>query len=548
MTRFLQILAMLALSINLSMAQVPTLIKNINSDPSEGSISNSAVYGAPYFLASKSGKIFFHASTDNISDFYPYISDGTAAGTIALSKDYSQNNGYQSHVYDPIKDRFYYIGFKNAFPYKDYEIWVSDGTAAGTKVLKEIEPGTGGCDPEALTMIGSKLFFAAFSGVGRGLWVSDGTEAGTTLLNSVIAKDLKVYKGKLYFKGYDKDPNNDDAALWESDGTVAGTKKIYNPANFTKEVAYISPGTKNLYVSIGSQDGIINTYDFANNKLTALHDSKVTARLVSFNNKDFLFCKSLDGGITPNELRETDGTVAGTKSIVKLKSLGFFSTILAAEKYAVFTATDTKGEELWVTNGTAAGTFEIDLNKGIGSSEPGDLVRIGNDIYFSAAYNDGKDYGREPMVTDGTVAGTKLIADMAPGATSSFPQHFSLATFAGKTNLIFACKVDTKTGSEPYKIEIKLTTDSKEQATEDKTLFSIQPNPSSANTATTLSITLKGSTAQLSIYDLQGKIIKKETIQNDQQTIELQNINKGIYIVQIITSDARVKTQKLIMQ
>ncbi len=546
MTKIQQILAMLVLSINLSTAQLPTLIKNINSDPNikKGSIASSSVYGAPYFVATKNGKMFFHASDDGY-DYYPYISDGTAAGTVALSNDYSYN-GNQSHVYDPIKDRFYYIGFKNLIGKYDYEVWTSDGTAAGTKVLKDIEPGTVGSYPEALTMIGSKLFFAVFSGVGRGLWVSDGTEAGTVLLNPVIAKNLTVYKGKLYFKGYDKDPNNDDAALWESDGTVAGTKKIYSPADFTKEVASIRPGAKNLYVGIGLQGGVIaNAYNPATQKLTPLHNNKVVANLVSFNNKDFLFCTSLDGGVTPNELRETDGTVAGTKPIVKLKN---FIYTFSAEKYAVFTATDTNGKELWVTDGTAAGTYEIDLNKGTGSSAPEDFERIGNDIYFSAVYNDGKDYGREPMVTNGTVAGTKLIADMAPGAASSSPRHFSLATFGGKTNLIFACEVDAKTGYEPYKLEIKLTTDSKDQTQEDKTLFTIQPNPSNSNTVATLNVALQGSTAQLSIYDLQGKVIQKQSIQSEQQNIELKNMTKGIYFVQIITSDARTNTQKLIIQ
>jgi ELWxxDGT repeat protein len=523
-------------------AQMPTLINDLSTDKDKSSISDGAGYASPYFLTGRSGKIFFQGSTDGF-DFSPYISDGTAAGTIALSTDFGQDI-YHSQVYDPIKDRFYYTGKKNVSPYKDYEVWVSDGTKAGTKVLKEIEPGKNGCDPSELTMLGSKLFFAAFSGVGTGLWVSDGTEAGTTLLNTVIAKNLVTYKGKLYFKGYDNSPNTDDAVLWESDGTVAGTKKIFIPANFGEAVNYIKPGAKGLYIAIGSQYGTLCSFDLKTNKYTKLHDSKVVASLLSFNNKDYLLCRAV--GTTPSELRETDGTLAGTKAVVTLKKSPAYA--MAAEKYIAFSATDTQGEELWISDGTPAGTFEIDLNKGAGDSSPRELTRIGNNIYFAAKYNDGKDYGIEPMVTDGTIAGTKLIADMATGAADSKPRHFALATLAGKPNLIFACTTQQSVGMEAYKLEVKYTSDAKDQNQEDKNLFSIQPNPTSLHSAITLNADLKGGSAQLSIYDLQGKILQKQTIQDNQQLIELSNLNKGIYLIQVITNDARIKTQKLIIQ
>jgi ELWxxDGT repeat protein len=66
------------------------------------------------------------------------------------------------------------------------ELWVSDGTAAGTRMVKDIRPGATGSQPDTLTRVGSRVYFTANDGRrGRELWVSDGTAAGTH-----VVKDL----------------------------------------------------------------------------------------------------------------------------------------------------------------------------------------------------------------------------------------------------------------------------------------------------------------------------------------------------------------------
>ena len=53
--------------------------------------------------------------------------------------------------------------------------------AEGTNRVKDIWPGAGGSDPGEFRALGDKLLFAADDGQhGRELWISDGTEAGTT--------------------------------------------------------------------------------------------------------------------------------------------------------------------------------------------------------------------------------------------------------------------------------------------------------------------------------------------------------------------------------
>ena len=62
------------------------------------------------------------------------------------------------------------------------ELWKSDGTAAGTVMVKDIYAGASSSSPTNLTNVNGQLIFSADNGVnGTELWKSDGTEAGTTL-------------------------------------------------------------------------------------------------------------------------------------------------------------------------------------------------------------------------------------------------------------------------------------------------------------------------------------------------------------------------------
>ena len=123
------------------------------------------------------------------------------------------------------------------------ELWKSDGTAAGTVLVKDIRPGssssggviTGGLssNPRNLTAVGNTLYFNAFDDVnGEELWKSDGTAAGTVLVADIgpgsngsgprnvtaVCNTLQVTP--LYLIPFDHFLG---VPLWKSDGTAAGT-------------------------------------------------------------------------------------------------------------------------------------------------------------------------------------------------------------------------------------------------------------------------------------------------------------------------------------
>jgi ELWxxDGT repeat protein len=66
-------------------------------------------------------------------------------------------------------------------------LWVTDGSTAGTTLLKDIHPGPGATFLDELAALGDgRVVFAADDGSsGIELWVTDGTTAGTTLLKDI---------------------------------------------------------------------------------------------------------------------------------------------------------------------------------------------------------------------------------------------------------------------------------------------------------------------------------------------------------------------------
>ena len=65
------------------------------------------------------------------------------------------------------------------------ELWQSDGTAAGTALVKDINPGTYSPGPSYLTAVGGTLFFTAFDyDHGRELWRTGLTDDVPVLADS----------------------------------------------------------------------------------------------------------------------------------------------------------------------------------------------------------------------------------------------------------------------------------------------------------------------------------------------------------------------------
>src|SRR5262249_40555286 len=131
------------------------------------------------------------------------------------------------------------------------ELWKSDGTAAGTVLVKDINPGSTSSCPRNLTNVNDTLFFVADDGIhARELWKSEGTAADTVMVRDInTAKSEAADAGKLtnlngtLLFAADDGKNGDE--LWKSDGTAAGTVMVkdINPGKTTFYTTYCKPGS-----------------------------------------------------------------------------------------------------------------------------------------------------------------------------------------------------------------------------------------------------------------------------------------------------------------
>lgn len=96
------------------------------------------------------------------------------------------------------------------------EPWISDGTPEGTRLLKDIMPGSADSSPTPLfehtfVAFNGLVYFAANDGVsGLELWRTDGTEAGTELAVDLIPGPegyqiilLRASANRLYISAFD---------------------------------------------------------------------------------------------------------------------------------------------------------------------------------------------------------------------------------------------------------------------------------------------------------------------------------------------------------
>ncbi len=375
--------------------------------------------------------------SDNSTTYFLWRSDGTPQGTVSyasftphFSSDYPQQftvaNG---HAFFTTDDGSHGV-----------ELWKTDGTVAGTGMVADLWPGTSSSSPAELTAVGSTLYFKAFSPTsGSELWKSDGTTAGTSVVADLVPGTSGSYPqkligaaGRLYFSR--KNSANDEE-LWKSDGTAAGTVlvTVVSPGLAMTVANEIGVGSglyfsaidqthgREIWHSDGTVAGTVMIKDINTNTADGIGDGPTVINNVAF--------FAANDGAHGAELWRTDGTAAGTQLVKDINPAGKSGLVIppfggfgnltqsttnyltAMNGVLYFVADDgTTGQELWRSDGTATGTYQVkDIAGGAAPSSPRDLTVVGNTVFFTAYQNS---IGRELWKTDGTSAGTVLVKDI----------------------------------------------------------------------------------------------------------------------------------------
>jgi len=438
--RGVRALGMESLEARYALASVPILVDLNANGPSTPS-DFIEVNGVTYFVA-----------TNATNGRELWKTDGTTQGTSMLV-DVNVGAGSSDPSSLVNVNGVIYFAAKNASDGR--ELWRTDGTVGGTSMVKDLFTGTypvgyqqvgNSSNPTQLTNVGGKLFFTARNGSsGVELWSSDGTIAGTAMVKNIYADangqppssssptQLTNYNGALFFVA---DDGQNGRELWKSDGTEAGTVMVKN----------IHEGTYQYTPTGGGS---------AQTRQNSAHPG-----LLRVLNGQLYFVAN--DGTHGAELWETDGTAAGASLVKDIRSgtaSAFTSSSLmeVVGNLLLFSANDgATGDELWRSDGTSAGTS---LLKDLRPGAEGDLSYFGsfsvidNVLYFSG--NDGTK-GKELWKSDGTAAGTVMLADIWTGnftaGESSQGPHSSLPTYITNVNgTLYFSAFTGETGRELWK-------------------------------------------------------------------------------------------------
>lgn len=258
--------------------------------------------GEPRQYAIAGGKLYFQMYTDH--GYELWVCDGTTAGThevVDLCPGTTGPvfaEGAQNEPMVAYNGKIYFRG--NTTP-GGSELFYSDGTSGGTATVK---PGTLGYEPQNLYVYQNELYFYSNAGANQGLWKTDGTAAGTVFITNIgFNNTVKTFKGNMYFAVA--------GSLWKSDGTAGGTVLVKD--------------------TIGGIDGMLNDYFFTS------------------------YMKSLP---TPPYYEihywKSDGTTGGTVRVSDSLGKSASFAVLNNKMYSAAT-----GTALWESDGTEAGTRNV---------------------------------------------------------------------------------------------------------------------------------------------------------------------------------------------
>ncbi|HZY84412.1 MAG TPA: ELWxxDGT repeat protein, partial [Gemmataceae bacterium] len=420
-------------------------------------VNTTTIGSFPSSLTAAGGTLFFTADDSPAAGINPgpeiWKSDGTREGTQLVGTPAAPDFAFPANLTN-VNGTVFFVEI-NGPP----QLWTVSATAGPRLVMDFSQPNDFIASPDNLTAVGDKLFFTLIDGnTGEeDLWQSDGTAAGTRVVQTnvfVLAGSAVASGGRLFFVGVD--PNTFAQQLWESDGTAAGTHvvdaahpgaNVSGLADVNGTLYYFDQGVNFNDLTLWKTDGVTATEIAGLNPGT---DFASALPAITVHGTPYFFV--LDNTTGAGELWTSTGTAAGTVPVAAVRPDITFdnrgnavASAVAVRGRLFFTATDpARGEQLWVSDGTSGGTRPVTtITAGtdpFGNLLPFNLTAFHGKVYFTAS---DPAHGEELWSSNGTAAGTHLVQDINPGSAGSAPSQL---TVVGDT--LFFAATDLAHGTE----------------------------------------------------------------------------------------------------
>jgi ELWxxDGT repeat protein len=414
-------------------------------------------FGGPSKTVRSGGKLFFSA-WDPVHGRELWCTDGSPAGTYMVKDIYAGlDNGLVDYFELTSYDMNGVIYFRGNDGINGTELWRSDGTTVGTYLVKDLYVGsTNNSAIGSYAVVNNILYFTTNGGTT--LWRSDGTNAGTIALKSfTVASNLCAYNGNLYFAG---DENNSGQELWKSNGTTAGTVLLKDingafgaslPCNFhaTGNALYFSALTNDgweLWKTTGTNASTVIVKDINPGGANGFMDVYSEAKIVSIGNTVYFRAHN---GVDGYQLWKSDGTASGTVMVTNMQP--------GVDPYSTFPVVNGSvlvnsyaSPNFWLYDPTADTSYETGYPSYPYFNSYPKFTFIGDKLCYAA-----KDsaFGCEMWISDGTAGGTRKIQE------THLTDNWSPGIYFQGFNTVFGAIGDTlmfTLARSPYDTEVPL--------------------------------------------------------------------------------------------
>ena len=490
-------------------------LANINT------IDDFSGYSAPSDFFEFNGYLYFIASSGAYgTDRELYRTDGV---TVALFKDVAPANlsGFPQGSYPQfivMNGKLYFFATSTGSNSQN-SLWQTDGTSTNTINVSNISfADYADSSKRSVIVYNNELYFSGYENLGSELYKFNDASNTTSLVKELFPgvnggspRNFTIFNNKLFFSAYTPG-NGGQINLCKTDGTTTGTTDILDSVLFSNNPnGLIVVNDKLIYVAFNPNTNAIDLFKCEYN--------------VSLSIYEISLIKHFNPGpnVTPLNVAQ---------EFILFNGNVYFST----SENSDYLNGDVR--QVYKTNGTTSGTIKTitinasQIGSGLGAF-PRNFFIFNGKLCF---YMRDSDIFEQLWISDGTNNYLETLTNVGNGLP--FRPDFIKAV---KDNILYisATSVNPYNGTELWKIEDTSLLETETFDNFDKVF--IYPNP----TSNILNIDIQNtSNFETEIYDVVGK---KVALFKNQKTVDISNLNNGMYLIKITDLDTNSShSQKII--